>query len=138
MRAANTPPTHRPTTQNPQMFVIPVLLLLCNFLLCCWDLFWLPSVQLFFWMMRIATEMAMRLCEGKGGWNQTNISPGICRLRVLPQDLWARTVRCARAVRKVGHFGPVSPDGQGNCGKPCVPIHRTAHIRTQTKNSDGE
>ena len=49
-----------------------------------------------------------------------------------------RTVRCARAVRKVGHFGPVSPDGQGGCNNYCVPRHRTAQILTQSKNSDDE
>ena len=46
--------------------------------------------------------------------------------------------RCARAVRKVGYFGPVFPDGQGDCGNHCVPMHRTAQILTQSKNSHNE
>ena len=46
------------------------------------------------------------------------------------------TVRCARAVRKVGYFGPVSPDGEGDCGHYCVPMHRTAQILTQSKNPE--
>ena len=32
------------------------------------------------------------------------------------RTLWGRTVRCARAVRKVGYFGPVFPNGQGDRG----------------------
>ena len=46
------------------------------------------------------------------------------------------TVRCARAVRKVGSFGPVSPDGQGDRNNYCVLAHRTAQILTQSKNLD--
>ena len=41
-----------------------------------------------------------------------------------------------RTVQKVGYFGPLSPDGQGDCGNHCVPIHRTARILTQSKNPD--
>ena len=44
-------------------------------------------------------------------------------------------MRCARAVRKVGYFGSVSPDGHGNCNNDFVPIQRTAQILTQSKNS---
>ena len=36
------------------------------------------------------------------------------------------------AVREVGYFGPVSPDGRGGC----VPIRRTAQILAQSKHSD--
>ena len=43
-----------------------------------------------------------------------------------------RTVCCARAVRKVGYFGPVFPDGQGDRGNYCVPMRRTAQILTQS------
>ena len=39
-----------------------------------------------------------------------------------------RTVRCARAVRKVGYFGPVSPNGQGDRGNCCVRRHMTTQI----------
>ena len=39
----------------------------------------------------------------------------------------------ARAVWKLGYFGPVFPDGQGDCSSYCVPIHRTAQILTQSK-----
>ena len=42
-----------------------------------------------------------------------------------------RTMRCARAVRKLGSFRPVFPGGQGEGGNYCVPIHRTAQIFTQ-------
>ena len=42
------------------------------------------------------------------------------------------------AVRKVGWFGPVFPDGQGGRGNYCVPIHRTAQILTQPKNSHND
>ena len=45
-------------------------------------------------------------------------------------------MRCARAVRKVGYFGSVSPDGQGDRSNYGVPIRRTAQILTQSKNSD--
>ena len=41
--------------------------------------------------------------------------------------------RCARAVRKVGYFGPVSPDGQRDRSTYCVPIRRTAQMPTQSK-----
>ena len=52
-----------------------------------------------------------------------------------------RTVRCARAmpalcaryacaVRKVGYFGPISPDNQGDRNNYCVPIHMTPQILT--------
>jgi len=51
--------------------------------------------------------------------------PGLCRGQpptppkntfCLPNGVpcRGRTVRCACTVRKVGHFGPVSPDGQGD------------------------
>ena len=36
---------------------------------------------------------------------------------------------CARAVQKAGHFRPIFPDGQGDRGNYCVPIHRTAQIQ---------
>ena len=55
-----------------------------------------------------------------------------------PRHPWGRTVRCARAVRKVGYFGPVSPDGRGDRSNCCVPMRRTAQILTQSKNSDDE
>ena len=41
-------------------------------------------------------------------------------------------------MRKLGHFGPVFPDGQGDRGNYCVPIHGTAQMPTQSKNSDDE
>ena len=47
-----------------------------------------------------------------------------------------RTMCCARAVRRVGYFGPVPPGGQGDRNNYCAPIHRTAQILTQSKNSD--
>ena len=34
------------------------------------------------------------------------------------------------AVRKVGYFGPGSPDGQGDRRNCCAPIHRATQIRT--------
>ena len=52
--------------------------------------------------------------------------------------LWGLTVRCARAVRNVGYFGPVFPDGPGVFGNYCVPKRRTAQIPTQSNNSDHE
>ena len=36
---------------------------------------------------------------------------------------------------RVGYFGPVSPDGQGDGNNDCVPIHRTAQILNHSKNS---
>ena len=39
-------------------------------------------------------------------------------------------------MRKVGHFGPVSPNGQGDRSNYLFPTHRTAQILTQSKNSD--
>ena len=47
-------------------------------------------------------------------------------------------VPCARAVQKVGYFGPMFPNDPGDCSNDCVPIHRTAQILTQTQNSDNE
>ena len=51
-------------------------------------------------------------------------------------------MRSARAVpalmQKVGYFGPVSPDGQGDHSNYCVPMRRTAQILTQPKNSDND
>ena len=47
-------------------------------------------------------------------------------------------VGCARAVRKVGYFRPVFPDGQGDSGDYRVPIHRITEILTQSKDSDNE
>ena len=48
------------------------------------------------------------------------------------------TVRCARALRKVGYFRPVSPDGQRDRSNYCVPVCRTAQILTQSNNSEDE
>ena len=48
------------------------------------------------------------------------------------------TMHCARAVSTVGSFGPIFPDGQGDCIHYCVPIHRTTQVLTQYKNSDNE
>ena len=48
------------------------------------------------------------------------------------------TLRCARAVRKVGYLGPVFPDAEGDCGHYCVPRRRTTQILTQSQNSDNE
>ena len=59
-------------------------------------------------------------------------------LSLCAMGFGGRTVRCARAVRKVGYFGPVSPDGQGDCGNYCLPRHRTTQILTQSKNSDNK
>ena len=47
-------------------------------------------------------------------------------------------MRCARAVQKVGYFGPIFPDGQGDHSNYCVAIHRTTQILTQSNNSDNE
>ena len=47
-------------------------------------------------------------------------------------------MRCAHAVRRVGYFGPVSPDGQSDRSHYSVPTRRTAQILTQSKNSDDE
>ena len=44
----------------------------------------------------------------------------------------------AFAVRKVGYFGPVFPDGPGDQYTYRVPIHRAAGILTQSKDSDKE
>ena len=49
-----------------------------------------------------------------------------------------RPGRCACAVRAVGYFGHVLPDGAGDRSNDCVPIRRTAQILTQSKNSDNE
>ena len=58
-------------------------------------------------------------------------------------SLWGRFARCARAVRTVGYFGPISPDGHGDYvaivfSKYRVPRHRTAQILTQSENADNE
>ena len=47
-------------------------------------------------------------------------------------------LRCACAVRNVGYFGPVFPDGQVDCGDYCVPTHRTAQVLTPSQKSDNE
>ena len=47
-------------------------------------------------------------------------------------------MRCACAVQKVGYFGPISPNGQGDGGHDCVARRRTAQIPIQSKNSDDE
>ena len=47
-------------------------------------------------------------------------------------------MRFARVVRKVGYLGPIFPDGQGDHGNSCVPIHMTTQILTEFKNSDNE
>ena len=39
-------------------------------------------------------------------------------------------------MRKVGYFGPGSPDGQGDRNNYYVPIQRTAQVLTQSRNSD--
>ena len=39
-------------------------------------------------------------------------------------------------MQKVGYFGPISPNGQGDRSNYCVPIRRTAQIPTQSKYSD--
>ena len=44
----------------------------------------------------------------------------------------------ACAVRKVGYFGPVFPDSQGDRCKHCVPTHKTAQILTWSKPPDNE
>ena len=41
-------------------------------------------------------------------------------------------------MRKVGCCGPGFPDGQGDRGNHCVPMHRTAQTPTQSKNSANE
>ena len=43
-------------------------------------------------------------------------------------------MRCARNVRTVGYFGPLSPNGEGDRSNYRVPIHRAAQILTQSKN----
>ena len=63
---------------------------------------------------------------------------GLWRNSMRHQTQRGHTVRCACAVRKVGYLGPVFPDGQGDRSNCCVPIHRTAPILTQSKNSDSE
>ena len=40
------------------------------------------------------------------------------------------------AVQEVGYSGPIFPDGRGDRSTYCVPMHRTTHILTQSKNSD--
>ena len=47
-------------------------------------------------------------------------------------------MRCARAVRKLGHFRLMVPDDQSDGGNYCVPPHGTAQIPTQSKSSDNE
>ena len=42
-------------------------------------------------------------------------------------------MRCACAVHKIGYFRPVFPDGQGDRGHHCVPMHSTAQIMSQNK-----
>ena len=94
--------------------------------------------------------------SGKGAWVAgllqliENLGAGrTCLFKIFPQHmyvkvigatrgivlshLWGRPVRCARAVRKVGSFGPVSPDGQDDRSHYRVPIRSTAHIPTQSK-----
>ena len=44
--------------------------------------------------------------------------------------------RCAGGVQKVGYLEPVSAGGQGDRNNYWVPIHGTAQILTQSKNSD--
>ena len=39
-------------------------------------------------------------------------------------------------MRKVGYFGPIFPDGQGDRKNYCVPMHRTAQILTEYKSVD--
>ena len=41
-----------------------------------------------------------------------------------PLHFGGRTVLCARAVRTVGYFRPVFPDGPGDCGNYFVQIQR--------------
>ena len=72
-------------------------------------------------------------CVGRDGAGAAQ--QGLC---VWGDDWGGRTVRCACAVRKVGYFGPVFPDGQGDRSNDCVPMHGTAQILTQSKNSDDE
>ena len=47
-------------------------------------------------------------------------------------------MRCARAVRKVGYFGFISPDGQGDRSNYRVPIQGNTQTLTQSKTSDNE
>ena len=44
-----------------------------------------------------------------------------------------------RALRdQYAVFDLAFPNGQGDCGNYCVPMHRTAQILTQSQNSDHE
>ena len=45
-------------------------------------------------------------------------------------------MRCARAVRKVGYFGPIFPDGQVDLG--VFPDTGLPQISGQSENSDHE
>ena len=47
-------------------------------------------------------------------------------------------MRCARAVRKVGYLGPITPEGQGDRGHYSMPIRRPVQILTQSNHSDDE
>ena len=55
-----------------------------------------------------------------------------------PTLIWGGEGLALCTVRKVGCFGPVFPDGQGDRGNYCVPIHRTAQILAQSKNEDND
>ena len=57
---------------------------------------------------------------------------------IVPGGGGGGTVRCARAVRKLGYFGRVFPNGRGDRNIYCVPMTRTTQILTQSKNSDNE
>ena len=58
---------------------------------------------------------------------------------VLCLTLRRRTVRCVRALQKVGYFGPIFPNGHGDTVTIVFPYtHRTAQILTQSQNSDNE
>ena len=47
-------------------------------------------------------------------------------------------MRCARAVRKVGYFGPIFPRWPRGHSDYCFPRRRTTQIPSQCKNSDNE
>ena len=86
-----------------------------------------------------------------GHWRNCRYSRKV-RAHLRPSPLFARCgVTCdmcsrpwalylegggAVPVQKVGYFGPVSPDGQGDRNNYCVPTHWTAQIVSQSKDSD--
>ena len=85
--------------------------------------------------------LADRRTPSHGAWGPRRMPLGGRRgpWTATSAPVWGRSLRWARAVRKVGHSGPVPPpDGQGDRSHCYAPRHGAAQSPTQSKTSDDD